>query len=246
MNAYTSAATPVVAVTAPGRSSRPRCRSGSGTYRAASTVATAPTGTLMNSTHRHDSNSVSVPPTSSPIAKPPLAMAENRASARIRAFVSVKVVVMRASVFGPAIAAPSPCTILAVTSQAAEVARPPASEASVNNPTPPTNSLRRPIRSPARPPSSSRPPNTSVYELSTHATPVAEKCRCSRILGTATFITVTSSININWQVSRVIRTTVGRLRPAGRESVLAASTATGAAAGAGSVRSVTSSLLKRN
>ena len=62
----------------------------------------------MNSTHRQDAHSVSRPPTISPIAKPPVAMPDSSASARTRSRGSVKVVVIRAMVFGPAAAAPTP------------------------------------------------------------------------------------------------------------------------------------------
>ena len=49
---YTSNATPVVAVRAPGRSNRPPRRPVSGSTRAASAATTSPIGTLTNSTHR--------------------------------------------------------------------------------------------------------------------------------------------------------------------------------------------------
>ena len=96
------------------------------------------------------------------MAKPLLAIAENRASARIRAFASVNVVVTSAIVLGPAMAAPTPWTARATISSAAESARPPASEARVNTAVPRTNSRRRPNRSPARPPSSRSPPKTRL------------------------------------------------------------------------------------
>lgn len=85
-------------------------------------------------------------------------MPEKSASTRILAFGSLKVVVSSASVFGPAIAAPMPCTTRAPISHAAEGASPPAREATVNRAVPMMNSLRLPNRSPARPPSSSSSP----------------------------------------------------------------------------------------
>ena len=83
-----------------------------------------PTGTLMNSTARHDVNSVSRPPTISPMAKPPVVMPENIASARMRCFGSVNVVVISASVFGPAAAAPRPWATRAASSTPADVSKP--------------------------------------------------------------------------------------------------------------------------
>jgi len=49
---YTKAATPPVAVIAPGRSNRPVLRPVSGSTRAARAATASPIGTLTNSTHR--------------------------------------------------------------------------------------------------------------------------------------------------------------------------------------------------
>ena len=51
---YTSAASPTVPVTAPGRSNRPGRRCDSPSARRASSATTIPIGTLTNSTQRHD------------------------------------------------------------------------------------------------------------------------------------------------------------------------------------------------
>ena len=83
----------------------------------------------------------------------------DRAGARVP---SRNVVVSSASVDGAAIAAPTPCTARAPSSQAADGASPPASDAAVNSAIPITSMRRRPRRSPARAPSSKRPPNVSV------------------------------------------------------------------------------------
>jgi hypothetical protein len=63
--------------------------------------------------------------------------------------------------------------------------------------------------SPSRLPSSSRPPNASVYESCTHASPEAEKCSVSWIFGNAVTMTDVSSVNISWHDSSMISTTVG-------------------------------------
>ena len=54
---------------------------------------------------------------------------------------------------------------------------PQASDATVNSRIPPTNKRRWPKWSPSRPPSSRKPPNVSMYALTTHASDVWEKPR---------------------------------------------------------------------
>ena len=82
--------------------------------------------------------------------------------ARVRAAPSAKVVVSSASVDGAAIAAPMPCNARAPSSHASDCAKPPSREAPTNRLSPATKTRRRPSRSPARAPSSSRPPNVRV------------------------------------------------------------------------------------
>ena len=72
-----------------------------------------------------------------------------------------KVVVMIDSAAGDSIAAPRPCPARAAKKTAALVASAEASEATVNTPRPVRKTRRRPSRSAARPPSSSRLPKTS-------------------------------------------------------------------------------------
>ena len=75
---------------------------------------------------------------------------------------SGKLVDRSASVDGASVAAPMPCTARAAIIPAGDCARPTASEAAVKRPMPSTKVRRRPSRSPARAPGSSRPPNVSV------------------------------------------------------------------------------------
>src|SRR3954469_25046218 len=56
---------------------------------------------------------------------------------------------------------------------------------------------RRPSRSAARPPSSRKPANVSVYALTTHCRSVAVKPRSLRIDGSATFTIETSRMTMN-------------------------------------------------
>ena len=95
----------------------------------------------------------------------------------VRSDPSGKFVDSSASVAGARIAAPTPCRARAPIIQAGDCARPVASEATVNSPIPKTNMRRRPSRSPARAPTSSRPPKVSAYALTTHESPVAENPR---------------------------------------------------------------------
>ena len=103
-----------------------------------------------------------MPPSRSPNAPPPAAIALHTPSAFVRSAPSAKVVVMIDSAAGETSAPPSPCSAREATSNSDDVARPLSSDATVNTITPATNTLRRPIRSPARPPSSRKPPKTSV------------------------------------------------------------------------------------
>lgn len=73
-------------------------------------------GTLTNSTHRQFSHSTRMPPASSPIAPPPADTAANTPKARLRSGPSRKVVLIRASDVGEAIAPPTPCSARAASS----------------------------------------------------------------------------------------------------------------------------------
>ncbi len=119
-------------------------------------------GTLTNSTQRHVAYVVSRPPAIRPTTPPVTLIAAYTPMARFRGGPSGKVVVTSASAVGAVIAAPAPCTARAASSQAWVVANPPASEAAENKRMPAMNTLRRPSRSPARPPSSSSPPKASA------------------------------------------------------------------------------------
>jgi len=66
---------------------------------------------------------------------------------------------MIASAAGEMIAAPRPCTARDAISTPSDQASPQKNDAIVNTTTPATNTLRRPSRSAARPPSSRKPPN---------------------------------------------------------------------------------------
>ena len=157
----TSAPTPSVAHTAPVASNRPRLRGVSvSTLRAPTIMATA-IGTLTRKAARQETRSVSAPPTSRPRLAPMPAVAPYQAMARLRVSPS-KYAVMRASEVGATIAAPTPWNARAAMIHQPVWARPIIPDAAPKIARPTTNSRRRPTMSPARAPSSSRPPNTRV------------------------------------------------------------------------------------
>ena len=95
---------------------------------------------------------VSRPPAIRPTAPPATLIAAYTPIARFRGGPSGKVVAISASAAAAIVAAPAPWTARAASSHAWEVANPPASDAAENSSSPAMNILRRPSRSPARPP----------------------------------------------------------------------------------------------
>jgi hypothetical protein len=105
---------------------------------------------------------VSRPPPISPMAPPAMLIAAYTPNARVRGGPSAKVVVISDSAAGATSAPPAPWMARAVSRKAWLVANPPAREAAENSSSPAMNILRRPSRSPVRPPSSSSPPKASA------------------------------------------------------------------------------------
>src|SRR6266576_1879923 len=87
-----------------------------------------------------------------------------------------------------------------------DVAMPFTSEAAENRRSPAMKSRCVPNRSAARPPSSRKPPKTSVYALTTHRRPVGEKCRPRSMLVRATLTIVASRITMNWATQTSTKT----------------------------------------
>jgi len=90
----------------------------------------------------------------------------------------------------------------AATSQPGLWARPPASEAIEKRMRPATKTRRRPSRSAMRPPSSRKPPNTSVYALTTQDRSSVAKSRSRPIEGSATFTIEASRTTMNCAAAR--------------------------------------------
>jgi hypothetical protein len=158
---YTSRVTPSVPVTAPVRSNRPDRVAGSGSARGASSTSAIPIGTLTSSTQRQDSHVVIAPPATSPSGLPIDAIAVYAPRARARGGPSANVAAISDSAAGDAPAAPTPCSARQTSSCHSSWASPPSSDAMLNSTSPATNTRRRPRMSPARPPSSSRPPKAT-------------------------------------------------------------------------------------
>ena len=119
-----------------------------------------PTGTLTKKIHGQEKYWVSTPPRTRPTAEPPIAIAAQTPSARARSLPSANVVAMIDSAAGEISAAPSPCSARAPMSMPELEARPSSSDAPVKITSPIRKIRLRPSRSPARPPSKRKPPNT--------------------------------------------------------------------------------------
>src|SRR4051794_18830804 len=111
---------------------------------------------------------------------------------------------------------------------------PPSSEANAKITTPAMKTLRRPSRSPIRPPSRSRPPNARVYALTTQDRSAWEKPRSTLMCGSAMFTIVPSSTTMSC-AALMTASAIPRLRwpepaaPASRGAAGAASTGSGSA-----------------
>ena len=121
-----------------------------------------PIGTLTKNTHSHERVSTSTPPSSRPNAPPPAAIAPQTPSAFVRSEPSANVVVMIDSAAGETSAPPRPWRPRKATSWPALVASPLSREATEKRITPAMKTRLRPKMSAARPPSSRKPPNSSV------------------------------------------------------------------------------------
>lgn len=163
----------------------------------ASTIS-RPMGMLTKKTHRQSSHSTRMPPASSPIALPPADTAANTPNARLRSGPSRKVVVMRDSAVGEAMAPPTPWSDRAASNCQESWESPPSRDANTKSRTPNMNMRRRPRMSPDRPPSSSRPPKVSVYALMTQDRFSVENPRAVWMCGSAMFTMVMSRTTINW------------------------------------------------
>jgi hypothetical protein len=117
-----------------------------------------PIGTFTKKIHSQLSMSVSTPPSSSPNAPPPAAIALQTPIAFVRSS-SANVVVMIDSAAGETSAPPSPCSPRAATSHVSLVASPLRSDANEKTATPQRKRFLLPSRSGA---SGRKPPKISV------------------------------------------------------------------------------------
>ncbi len=148
-------------------------------------------------TQRHDAHSVSMPPSRSPTAAP----APDNALKMPKAFGlsagSVKVTLSSESAAGASSAANSPWATRAATSISKLPAAPPTTDAAAKPIRPVMKVVRRPNRSPSRPPSSSRLPNAKAYPVMTHCRLPSLKPRSCCASGSAMFTTVASSVTMS-------------------------------------------------
>ena len=141
---------------------------------------------------------MSSPPRMSPIAPPPIDTAVYQPIARTRSCPSGNMVISSASADGAANAPPTPWSARAASSQPLHGATPPRNDATVKTAMPAMNTLRRPSRSPARAPSSRKPPKASVYAVMTQERFAGDRWSAEAIPGRAMFTIVASSTTINW------------------------------------------------
>jgi hypothetical protein len=152
---------------------------------------------LTKKIHSQPRYSVRMPPRRTPIAAPEPAIAPRMPSALFRSDPSSNVTETIEKTDGERIAPAAPWARRAAMSIPAETERPQISEVTAKRPSPIMKSMRRPRRSPARPPSSRKPPNVSAYPLITHCRLSAEeKFRSDWIDGSATFTIETSRTTI--------------------------------------------------
>ena len=181
----------------------------SGTYRSETRKATIPTGTLTKKIHGHESVSTRSPPSTRPTAPPPTAIAAQTPSAFVRSAPSLNVVVTMDNAAGETSAAPSPWSPRERISIVSPVARAQSRDALVKSTSPARNTRLRPIRSPARPPSNRKPPNSSAYALTTHCRPDSDISRSAWIDGSATLTIVASRMTMNCARQTSTRTSQG-------------------------------------
>src|SRR5579875_4006110 len=150
--------------------------------------------------------SVSTPPRIRPTAPPPTATVPNTPKALPRSPGSVNVVTSVLSAAGASIAPATPWIARAATSTPNDGAAPPRADASANA----TSAIRkirlRPMRSPTRPPSSSRLPNASAYAVTIHCRSLLPKPRSCCADGSAMFTTVASSTTMSCAIETTTST----------------------------------------
>src|SRR5215207_9674517 len=185
--------------------------------REARTQVAIPIGRFTRKIQCQLSASVRTPPASRPIEDPPAATNVYTPIAFACSPGSGNIVTIMPRITAEAIAPPTPWTKRAPISISWLPASPHSSEASVNTARPVRNMSRRPIRSPSRPASSSRPPNAIRYALTTHARLDCEKPRSLWIDGSATVTIVPSRmiISIPAQSTSSARQRVSPVAPVG-------------------------------
>ena len=145
------------------------------------------------------------PPSTSPTAPPPPATEPKTPKALARSLGSVNVLTSVESAPGASTAPKTPCAARAATSMPKDVEAPPTAEAIAKPAMPPRKAHLRPNMSPMRPPSSSRLPKASAYEVTIHCRPSSPKCSAVWADGRAMFTMVASSTTMSWATETITR-----------------------------------------
>ena len=150
-------------MTAPITSRRDRSgtTSSAGSTRRAAIQTATPIGTFTRKIQCQENSPVSTPPSRTPTAPPPDITKPKTPIAFARSPGSVNRPMIRDSATAETAAPPRPWIARPTTSSPAEGASPQATEATVNDTTPPRKTRLLPSRSPKRPDSSRKPPKVS-------------------------------------------------------------------------------------
>ena len=154
-------------------------------------MAAAATGTLMKKMARHETESMSHPPTNGPTTTLTPLSPDHRPTARARSS-GTKHAEMIARLPGTSSAPPIPCSARAAISTSVFGAAPQMTEAAVKEARPNTNTRRRPNRSPSEPPRMISAPRVSRYASVIHCRSLSPVCRSRAMVGRATLTTVES------------------------------------------------------
>ncbi len=198
MIAQTPSPTADTDMSSPTRSRRPgRGSEESGTRTRPASSARAAIGTFTRKIDPHQKCSSSRPPVTGPAATARPVTPDQMPIARARSRMSVKTLMMMASVAGKMRAAPTPMKALAPISCSALCESAARTDVSANTTSPSCRARRRPFRSPKYPNASSSAEKTNVYASTIHCRDDVEASSSVLSVGSATFTIVLSTTTMN-------------------------------------------------
>ena len=202
MMPQTSATSPTIESPAPVQSIGSACGLRElGTRKRPAMSAPITIGTFTKNTDPHQKCSRRKPPATGPSAMAMPATPDQMPIAMARSRGTVKTLVMIESVAGMISAAPSPITARAPTSWLTPPEKAAAPDATPKITRPMVSAPLRPNRSPSAPKVRRKPANTSVYESTTHCSPVMLVPRSFWRVGSAT-LTMVLSITITRRLTQ--------------------------------------------